>query len=78
MNVNIGIPVTIQKNRGTVRHGDFYSGCMAVIKGSAFVNSRTVEINPGFLIEILQTDIVQKESTVSAVITDCNYKEVPI
>jgi hypothetical protein len=31
--------VATQKNRGTVRHDDFYPGRVAVIKGSAFVNS---------------------------------------
>jgi hypothetical protein len=44
MNVNKGIPMTKEKNSGTVRYGDFYPGHMAVIKGSAFVNSRGVEI----------------------------------
>jgi hypothetical protein len=38
-NVNKGIPVTTQKNRGTVRHGDFYSGRLAIIKRSSFANS---------------------------------------
>jgi hypothetical protein len=27
------IPVTTQRNRGTVRHGDFYHGRVALIKG---------------------------------------------
>jgi hypothetical protein len=27
------------ENRGTVRHGDFYEGRVAVVKGSGFVNS---------------------------------------
>jgi hypothetical protein len=33
-----GIPVTIQKNRRTVRHGHFYSGGLEVITGSAFID----------------------------------------
>jgi hypothetical protein len=28
-----------EKNRRTVRHGDFYEGCVTVIKGSGLVNS---------------------------------------
>jgi hypothetical protein len=45
-NVNKGIPVTTQKNRGTVRHGDFYPGRMAAIKGSAIVTvGRNIKLN---------------------------------
>jgi hypothetical protein len=29
-----------EKNRGAVRHGDFYLGCVEVIKASKFMNSR--------------------------------------
>jgi hypothetical protein len=36
--------VTTQKNRETVRHGDFYSGRIAIIKGSAFANSRVMVV----------------------------------
>jgi hypothetical protein len=32
------IPVTTQKNTGTVPHGDFYSDRPAIIKGSSFVH----------------------------------------
>jgi hypothetical protein len=39
-NVNKGITVRTQQNRGTVRHGDFYPSHVEVIKGSGFVNSR--------------------------------------
>jgi hypothetical protein len=39
-NMNKSIPVTTQKNRGTVRHGDFHSSRLAVIKGGSFVHSR--------------------------------------
>jgi hypothetical protein len=53
--------LTTQKQRGTVRHGDFYPGPVAVIKGSAFVNLRVVEKSPRFFTEISQTDVVQKE-----------------
>jgi hypothetical protein len=63
-NLNKGIPVTPQKNRGTVRHGDFYRGLLAVIKGSTFVNSRVVEISPRLVRdsrEIRRTDVVKKE-----------------
>jgi hypothetical protein len=35
--------MTTQKTRGTVRDGDFYPGRVAVVKGSAFVNSKVVE-----------------------------------
>jgi hypothetical protein len=45
-NVNKGILMTTQKNGGTARHVDFYPGRMAAIKGSAFVNSKVVEISP--------------------------------
>jgi hypothetical protein len=38
-------PVTTQNDRGTVRRGDFDSGRLEVIKTSAFVNSRIVEIS---------------------------------
>jgi hypothetical protein len=31
-------PVTTQQKSGAVRHGDFYPGFLAVIKGSTFVN----------------------------------------
>jgi hypothetical protein len=31
--------VTTQQNKGTVRHGDFYSGRVEVIKGIGYVNS---------------------------------------
>jgi hypothetical protein len=43
-NVNKGILVTTLENKGTVRYGDIYPGRVAVVKGSAFVNSRVVEI----------------------------------
>jgi hypothetical protein len=33
----------IEKNRGTVRHGDFYEGHVRVTKGSGFVNSSEKE-----------------------------------
>jgi hypothetical protein len=46
MNVNKGILVTTQKDRGTVHHGDFYPGRVSDIKGSAFLNSIIVEISP--------------------------------
>jgi hypothetical protein len=37
-----------EKNRGTVRHGDFYEVRVTVIKGSGFVNSRRIETSPRF------------------------------
>jgi hypothetical protein len=40
MSLNKVISVTTQKNNnGTLENGDFYPGRMAVIKGSAFINS---------------------------------------
>jgi hypothetical protein len=36
----------MKKSNGTLRGGDFYPGHMAVIKGSAFVNSTIVGISP--------------------------------
>jgi hypothetical protein len=47
-NINKDIPVTIQQNRGIVRHGDFYPGCVEVMKCSSFVNSKRVETSPRF------------------------------
>jgi hypothetical protein len=38
--LNKVIPVTTQRNIGTARYGDFCPGRVAVIEGSAFVNSR--------------------------------------
>jgi hypothetical protein len=51
--------VRIQKNRGIVRHGDFYPAAWQL-----FVNSGAVAISPSserFFMEILKTDVVQKE-----------------
>jgi hypothetical protein len=66
--LNKVIPLTTQNNRGIVRHGDFYPGRVAVIKGSAFVNSKAVEMSARvvrdsdrsqrFFREIRQTDVV--------------------
>jgi hypothetical protein len=38
-NIIKGIPLATQKNRGTVRHGDFYSGRLAVIRVHSCVRS---------------------------------------
>jgi hypothetical protein len=51
---------------------------VAFVKGSAFVNSRDSEISPRFFMEIRQTDVVQKELNVGAVIINSNCKEIPI
>jgi hypothetical protein len=59
-----------QNNRGqlTIRHGDLYSGPVAVMKGSSFVHSMQPEILVLLLIDssdgIRQTDVVQKEFSV--------------
>jgi hypothetical protein len=47
---------------------------VAIIKKSSFMHSSSEK----FFIGIRQTDVVQKEFNVWAVIIDCNYKEVPI
>ncbi|PNF33962.1 hypothetical protein B7P43_G04653 [Cryptotermes secundus] len=55
-----------ENKRETVRHGDFYSGCVEVIKGSGFVNSRQyrqVRNSESRERSIRQTD-VQKEFNV--------------
>jgi hypothetical protein len=62
--LNRVISVTTQKNKGTVRHGDLYPGHVAVMKGSAFVNSSSgdqTEISERFFREISKTDVIQKE-----------------
>jgi hypothetical protein len=75
-NVNKDIPVTIQKDRETVRHGDFYSGNYKRQCIREFENSRDQsEICERLFIEIRQTDVVQKEFNISAVVNDCNYKK---
>jgi hypothetical protein len=48
-------------------NGDLYSGHVADIKGSSFMNSRDSdqsEISQRLFIEIHQTDVVQKEFNV--------------
>jgi hypothetical protein len=55
-----------------------FSGCYKRELISAFAVRELSETSERFFIEIRQTDIVQKEFNVSAVIIDCNCKEVPI
>jgi hypothetical protein len=53
-------------NNGILEGGVLYSGRVAAIKGSAFVNSRDSdsERSQRFFLEIRQTDVVQKEFSV--------------
>jgi hypothetical protein len=51
---------------------------MAVIKGSALMNFRVIDVSQRSLMEIRQTDIIQQEFIVRAVIINFNGKEVPI
>jgi hypothetical protein len=56
-------PVKTQPNRGTVRHGDFYPGRLADIKGS--IGQSEIQAALGdFSGGIRQTDVVQKEFNV--------------
>jgi hypothetical protein len=81
--LNKVIPMTTQKNRGTVWHDDFYPGCMADIKSSAFVNlssrdqskisERLVRLHMGFV-----RHTVFRRGSVRVLLVKYNCKEVPI
>jgi hypothetical protein len=53
----------MKSSNGTLGDCDFYSGHVAVIKRSSFVNSRDKRSDSSqrFFIEIRQTDVVQME-----------------